>query len=74
MTDVPNVPTGFVVVRRALRREEGVVVQGLLESSGIRAALVAANDLSAYTRQPATIVDLAVPEDRAGEAEALLDG
>lgn len=72
MSEVPNPPTGFVRVRGPLRREEALVVQSFMEANGIESVLVIGNDMSAYTRQPATTLSLWVEESRAEEAEALL--
>lgn len=74
MTDVPNVPVGFVRIRSGVAREEAVVVQGLLESCGIRVAMVGADVLQASQRAVARVVDIAVAEDRAEEAAAILEG
>lgn len=72
MTELPNAPTGYVRVRGPLRREEALVVQSFMEANGIESVLVMGNDMSAYTRQPATVLTLWVEEGRAEEAEALL--
>jgi fermentation-respiration switch protein FrsA (DUF1100 family) len=70
---LPNVPSGYVRVRRSLPYEEAFVAHGLLASSDIPAALVMPSQGAApYTRQVPMHLSLAVPEDRAEEADALL--
>lgn len=73
MTELPQPPDGFVELRPGLPREEALVIQGLLESNGIPAPLVAARaGFHTYTRAPSSTLSVYVPEDRADEAEELL--
>lgn len=73
MTELPNVPDGYVALRPALPREEALILQGLLESSDIPAPLITPSaGLHTYTRAPSSTVAVYVPADRAEEAEALL--
>ena len=72
MNELSNAPSGHVLVRKAMRREEALVVQSFMESNGIPSVLVMGNDASAYTREPSHVLSLWVEESRAEEAEALL--
>ena len=75
MDDLPNVPDGYLAVRSGLPRAEAVVVQGLLQSNGIPAPIVAApTGLHTYTRAPSSTVSIYVPAERLDEAKALLLG
>ena len=73
MTELPNVPDGYVALRPALPRPEALVVQALLESNDIPAPLVTPSaGFHTYTRAPSMTVAVYVPADRVEEAEALL--
>lgn len=69
---LPNLPDGYARLDM-LPSEQAYVVHGVLTSSDIPAALVMpSSGLTAYTRQTPMHLTVAVPEDRADEAAALL--
>ena len=73
MTELTNAPDGYVLVAPSLHREEALVVQGLLVSSGIAAALVGERySANAYTRQAPSVVNVFVPAEHADDARAVL--
>ena len=75
MTELPGAPDGYVEVLPGIPREEALVVQGLLDSNGIRTVLVGARaGLHVYTREVAHILSVHVPAEQADEARAMLAG
>ena len=73
MTELAAAPGGYIQVLPGVPREEGLVVQGMLDAYGIPAVLVASrHGAHVYTREPAHVVSIYVPADRADEAREVL--
>lgn len=73
MTELAAAPGGYVEVLPSIPREQALVVQGLLDSSGIPTVLVAARSgAHVYTREPSHVLSVYVAADRADEARELL--